>query len=119
MNGTATINLEEMVGTIFRVPEPTTRENATESTQATSYAESYKLVQAQIKALEAEADGYKKLLIAELDKNRAEEMQCGAFTVRNKLISSQRFDSTEFKKTHPALYEQFKKESVSIRFTVN
>ena len=116
-----TINLLDYATQVFQAPP--TCENAAETTPAINpmeiHARNYRAIQAQIKALEEQQDLIKAEMIAEMDAQQAEEVRAGEYTIRYKLVSSNRFDSTAFKKTHPALYADFTKESVSTRFTVS
>lgn len=47
-----------------------------------------------------------------------EELCVGPHVIRFKFITSNRFDTTAFKKAHADLYTDFLKESISRRFTV-
>ena len=47
-----------------------------------------------------------------------EELSVDGATVRWKKIQQSRFDTTEFRKKHAALYEQFLKQNTIRRFTV-
>ncbi len=57
-------------------------------------------------------------MIDEMTARGVEEMTVSCFKVRYKEVSSNRFDSTEFKKTHSELYEQYCKKTVSKRFSI-
>jgi predicted phage-related endonuclease len=47
-----------------------------------------------------------------------EEVSVDGFTVRWKKVQQNRFDSTEFRKQHTALYEQYLRQSETRRFTI-
>lgn len=78
--------------------------------------EQYKNLSAQIATLKAQQDtlgDHIKQVMGE-----SEELLVGPYTVRYKVIVSNRFDTTSFKKTHADMYADFLKESTSRRFTV-
>lgn len=56
---------------------------------------------------------------AEMTARKVEELQVDIFKVRYKTVKSRRFDSKTFRATNEALYDQYSKEVVSKRFTVN
>jgi len=70
-----------------------------------------------IKEVQAEIDGIKDELKAEMTTRGAEEMTVGVFTLRYKEVSQKRFDSKAFQKDYEALYKVYQKESTSMRFT--
>lgn len=78
--------------------------------------EQYKELADQIALLEMQkdalADHIKQVM------GEAEELCVGSRVVRYKVIKSNRFDTTSFKKEHADLYTSFLKESTSRRFTV-
>lgn len=53
-----------------------------------------------------------------MEANGAEELNVDIFTVRYADVTTQKFDSTSFKKIHEELYQQYLKKSVSKRFTI-
>ncbi|MCI9596663.1 MAG: hypothetical protein HFE75_05065 [Firmicutes bacterium] len=55
---------------------------------------------------------------AEMTARKVEELQVDVFKVRYKTVKSRRFDSKAFKAGNRALYDQYSKEVVSRRFTV-
>ena len=48
-----------------------------------------------------------------------EELEAGQFVMRYKTISSNRFDSTSFKKQYDKLYKEYTKQVISKRFTIS
>ena len=57
-------------------------------------------------------------LTAEMTARNVEEMTISCFKVRYTTITSNRFDSAAFKKTHTDLYNQYTKPTVSKRFSI-
>ena len=55
----------------------------------------------------------------ELEALDTELLEVGIFTVRWQTVVTNRFDATKFKKDHNDVYEMYKKESISKRFTVS
>jgi len=53
-----------------------------------------------------------------MEKQQAEEIKVDIFKVRYTTVVSNRFNTTEFKKTHNTLCEQYLKENVYKRFTI-
>ena len=66
-----------------------------------------------------QADFYKDQLKAELTERDVEELDLGEYIVRWVSITSNRFDSTAFKKTYNELYKQFTKQVPSRRFSIS
>ncbi len=84
--------------------------------ELTKIVDQYKDLANQIASLEAQ-----KEVLADCIKQamgKTEELCIGAHIVRYKLVKSNRFDTTAFKKVHADLYADFVKESTSRRFTV-
>lgn len=79
----------------------------------------FKELQIMIKQLEDEAEAVKQTIIAEMDAQNTEQLTIDIFTVRNTTVKSNRFDSSEFKKTHIDLYTQYTKETIGKRFSVS
>lgn len=77
-----------------------------------------KELEALIAEAQAEAEGIKDELKAELEQRNAEELDVDVFKIRYKAVKSSRFDSTAFKATHKDLYEQYTKVTEYRRFTV-
>ena len=69
-----------------------------------------------IEELEAMNDSIKADILAIMGER--ETVTEGAVKATNKTVTSSRFDSTGFKKSHPALYTQYSTETSYKRFTV-
>lgn len=87
-------------------------------TDLVSKVKAYKELQKAIEELEAKASQVKESLIAELDEQHVEELQVDIFKVRYITVTSNRFDTTGFKKAHTELYSTYLKESTCKRFTI-
>ena len=59
---------------------------------------------------QAEADGIKDELKAEMNNRNTEEMTVDVFKIRYKTVKSNRFDTNAFKSTHIELYSQYIKQ---------
>lgn len=77
-----------------------------------------KELQALIDQANAEAETIKDELKAYMIENGTDEMTVDVYKVRYKTVSSTRFDSAAFKKTHSELYSQYVKPTVTRRFSV-
>lgn len=86
--------------------------------EITSKIESIKTLQAMIDELTAEMESVKDEVKREMETQGVEEMTVSCFKVRYKAVTSSRFDSTAFKKTHADLYEQYTKQTTSRRFSI-
>lgn len=75
-------------------------------------------LQAQIAQLEAEAEGVKTELKAEMEQRGVCELSAGAFVLRWKEIVTKKLDGKALKAAMPAIYEQFCKSSSCRRFTL-
>lgn len=71
------------------------------------------------KELEAEIEALKDTLKAALNEAHTEEMIIGTSIVRFTTVTTNRFDSTTFKKTYSDLYKQFTKQTTSRRFSIS
>ena len=69
-----------------------------------------------IEELEAMNDSIKADVLAIMGER--ETVTEGAAKATNKTVTSSRFDSTGFKKSHPALYTQYSTQTSYKRFTV-
>ena len=76
-------------------------------------------LEAQIKALEAEADAIRNEIKADMEAKGVDELRTKNFVVRWKEIITSRFDGKAFKAAMPELYQQFVKASRSRRLTIN
>lgn len=78
-----------------------------------------KELEAEVKELEAIIEGLKDEIKADMSSKELEEVECGDFTIRYKDITSNRFDTTTFKKAYTELYNQYTKVTTSKRFSIN
>ena len=86
--------------------------------ELTTVATEYRDIQAQIKALEEQADALKQTMIREMDARQAEKLQAGPFEIRYTLTESNRLDSTKLKTEQPDIYAAYTKITASTRFQV-
>ena len=70
------------------------------------------------KSLEAEAEAIKDTLKATLDEQNTEELIADIYKVRYTTVTSERVDTTAFKRACPELAKQFTKISVTRRFSI-
>ena len=68
--------------------------------------------------LAAEISSLEDEIKADMNAKELEEMTAGAFKIRYKTVTSNRFDSTAFKKDHADVYAMDTKQTTSKRFTV-
>lgn len=88
------------------------------SVEMATTARTYREIQAEIKALEEQADALKQLMIKEMDTRGVDELAAGEYTIRWSLYESNRFDSSRMKKDHADLYAAYSKTATSTRFQV-
>lgn len=84
----------------------------------TAKVRSLKELEALIAEAQAEAEGIKDELKAEMINRNTEEMTVDVFKIRYKTVKSNCFDTNAFKSTHKELYNQYIKQTESRRFTV-
>lgn len=77
-----------------------------------------KKLQAKAEELQSEITAIQDELKALMVEQNTEEMQAGVFKLRYKTVTSNRFDTAAFKKTHIDLYNQYTKQTTSHRFSV-
>lgn len=75
-------------------------------------------LEAQIKALEEQADAIRDEIKADLTEKGEDEHSTGNFIIRWKEIISKRLDSKALKAALPDVFATYSKESSSRRFTV-
>ena len=75
-------------------------------------------LEAQAKMIQAQADALKNELKNELESLETEELVTPHFTIRWKVIVSNRLDTTLLKTDLPDIYKKFLRECVSKRFTI-
>lgn len=80
---------------------------------------SLKELEALISEAQAELEGIKDEIKAEMTSRNTEELDVDVFKIRYKTVKSSRFDTTAFKSTHKELYDQYVKQTESRRFTVS
>ena len=85
-------------------------------TEIASKAREYREIQAEIKALQEQADALKTAMIAEMDAQQADALQAGEYTIRYSLYESIRVDTAKLKKS--GLYDQYSTKGTALRFTV-
>lgn len=86
--------------------------------ELTSKVRELKELKAMADELAAEITSIEDIIKAEMAARNTEEMQIDIFKIRWSKCTSNRFDSTSFKKAMPELYNQFTKPSEYRRFTV-
>lgn len=72
-----------------------------------------------IKDAEKEAEALKDAIKEEMLRQHKEELEAGKYIVRYTVVSSNRFDSTAFKKVMPDVYKAYTKQVTSRRFTIS
>ncbi len=82
----------------------------------TATAKAYRELQAEIKALEEQADTLKQQMIREMDTRNIDRLTAGEYTIRWGLYESSRLDTAAIKAA--GLYEQYSKKTVATRFQV-
>lgn len=75
-----------------------------------------KTIEAQIKALEAQANAIKDEMKSEMGNE--EHVIVGGFTVNYTIVISERLDSKKLKAEMPSLWEKYKTEGISRRFSI-
>ena len=73
---------------------------------------------AKAESLEAQIESVKAEIKAEIEAQGVEEVSGSDWKVSWKYVTSTRFDSAAFKKTHSDLYGQYCKESTTRRFSM-
>lgn len=68
--------------------------------------------------LQAEMTAIEDVIKAEMTAQNVNELQIGVFKIRWTPVTSNRFDSTSFKKIYSDLYNQFTKVIETKRFTI-
>ena len=86
--------------------------------ELTNKIENIKTLQIMIDELTAELETAKDEIKAEMTDRNTEEMTVSCYKVRYTTVTSNRFDSAAFKKTHADLYEQYTKTTTSKRFSI-
>ena len=67
----------------------------------------------------AEIEAIKDELKAEMLARDTEELEAGQYIIRGTNVTTNRFDSANFKKNLPDLYKAYLKQSISKRFSIS
>lgn len=87
--------------------------------QIDNRAKKLETIEAEIAALEEQAEAVKAELKAALEEQNTEELKTlSGMIIRWKTIVTSRFDGKAFKAENPALYAAFSKETTTKRFTI-
>ena len=86
--------------------------------ELTSKVRELKELKTMAEELAAEITSIEDEIKAEMTARNTEEMTVDVFKVRWTKVTSNRFDTTAFKKTHGDLYEQYIKTTESRRFSI-
>ena len=86
--------------------------------ELTSKIEALREWEAVIEEAQAEAEAIRDSIKQELLKRDTEGLEAGQYIVRWTSITSNRFDSTAFKKQYNDLYKAFTKQVSSRRFSI-
>lgn len=68
---------------------------------------------------QAEADAIRDAIKAEMTDRDIDELIAGSYIVRYKMVLSNRFDTTNFKKTYGELYKAYTRQTASRRFSIS
>jgi len=85
-------------------------------TEIANNAREYREIQAEIKALQEQADALKAALIAEMDTQQADSLQAGEYTLRYTVYESTRVDTAKLKKS--GLYADYSTTGTALRFSI-
>ena len=86
--------------------------------ELTGKIEALKEWETVIEEAQAEAEALRDAIKAEMLKLDTEELEAGQYIVRWTSVTSNRFDSTAFKKKYNELYKAFTKQVSSRRFSI-
>lgn len=75
-----------------------------------------KAIEAQIKALQAEADAIKDEMKSEMGNDELREV--GGFKVHYTIVITNRLDSKRIKAEAPEIYKKYTKEDIQRRFSI-
>lgn len=87
--------------------------------ELTSKLREIKELKAMQEELQAEIDSLQDEIKNFMEAAEIDTLQVDIFKVSYKEVTSSRFDSTAFKKTHSELYNQYLKHTTSRRFVLN
>ena len=81
---------------------------------------------AELKELESfiaeineEAEAIRDAIKQEMMNRNVEELEAGQYIIRWTNVTTNRFDSANFKKNLPELYKEYLKQSISKRFSIS
>jgi len=86
--------------------------------ELTSKVREMKELKAFAEQIADEIAAIEDLIKAEMTERNTEEMTVDVFKIRWTRMTSSRFDTTAFKKTHADLYDQYTKQTESRRFSI-
>lgn len=86
--------------------------------ELTSKVRELKELKAMAEELAAEITSIEDAIKAEMTAQGTDEMVVDVFKIRWTRVTSNRFDTTAFKKTHADLYAQYTKQTESRRFSI-
>ena len=86
--------------------------------ELTSKVKELKELKLMAEELAAEITAIEDSIKAEMTARETDELITGEYKIRWKKVTSNRFDTTAFKKIHADLYEQYTKTTETRRFTV-
>ena len=86
--------------------------------EITSKIEALKEWEALLEEAKAEAEALRDEIKQEMLNRDTEELEAGTYIVRWTSVLTNRFDSTNFKKEHGDLYQQYIKQTASRRFSI-
>ena len=78
-----------------------------------------KELKAMAEEIQAEIDSLQDEIKAHMMAAETDTLHVDVFKVTYKEVTTSRFDSTAFKKTHSELYEQYVKQTTTKRFVLN
>lgn len=87
--------------------------------ELTTKIKELKELKAMAEEIAAEITSIEDVIKAEMAARNTDEMMIDVFKVRWTKVTSNRFDTTAFKKTHGELYNQYVKTTESRRFSIN
>ena len=88
------------------------------TSEITSKVRELKELKAMLEEIEAEIATIEDEIKAEMTARNTEEMSVDVYKVRWTKVTSSRFDTSAFKKTHAELYSQHTKQTETRRFSV-
>ena len=86
--------------------------------EMTVTARTYREIQAEIKALQEQADALKQRMIAEMVARQVDKLAAGEYTLCYSVYESNRLDSVKLKAEHADLYAAYCKPTTATRFQV-